>query len=69
VPICGILVCSTLVIFKIYEAISKTMTGNWDRAKSPPWLSPALAGGLVVVIVILYFIMRPAKVVAEEVEE
>ncbi len=54
VPIAGALVCLSLIGSRIHSIYQ---TGNWT--------APALAGGLIALIVVLYLVMRP-KVTVEE---
>jgi amino acid transporter len=62
VPALGTVVCAGLVAQRMWEAF----TGVAAPGKSPPWLSPVLALGLVVVIVGVYFVVRPKEVVGDE---
>jgi amino acid transporter len=62
VPLMGVLVCSTLVIVRLYDALTAPTLPNM----SPPWRAPLVAGILVLSIVILYFVMRPKTVELED---
>jgi amino acid transporter len=62
VPIIGALICAALVVSKLWSAFTTPTVAG----KSPPWLPAALAGGMAVLIVLLYFVMKPKHVAAEE---
>jgi amino acid transporter len=63
VPALGALVCLGLVAQKVYEGFTKP----WVKGANPPWLPQLLSVGIVLVIVALYFVMRP-KVVSADTE-
>lgn len=64
VPVIGAIICASLVVSKLWTAFTTAPVPG----KSPPWLPAALAGGMALVIMTLYFVMRPKDVIAEETE-
>lgn len=60
VPILGALVCSILLVVRGYKAFTSTGTGNH--------VAPLVALAIVGVASLLYFVLKPKNVVAEEVD-
>jgi len=57
VPILGALVCATLVVYRIWPAITQR---TWEKATAP-----LIAATIMVVAVVLYYVIAPKKITEE----